>query len=133
MSDIVADLAAKSGLSPDQAQKGLGAVLSFAKESLPAEAFAQVSAAVPGSDQMMAAAGPPEGPSGGIMGSIKGAVGKLFGGGGATDLLTRLTSLGLSAEQIQSFLPRVMELLKGKLPESVTKQMSGLLPQETPA
>jgi hypothetical protein len=61
--------------------------------------------------------------------------GKLFGGGGATALLDKLTSLGLSAEQVQSFLPRVMEFLKGRLPESVTKQVSGLLPmpQDTPA
>jgi hypothetical protein len=135
MSDIVADLAAKSGLSPDQAQKGLGAVLSFAKESLPAETFSQVSAAVPGADQMMAAAGPHEEPSGGILESIKGMFGKLFGGGGPTGLLAKLTSLGLSAEQVQSFLPRVMEFFKGKLPEDVTKKVSGLLPmpQETPA
>ena len=58
MADIVTDLAEKSGVSPDQARQGLGAVLAFARESLPADEFAQVSAAVPGSDQLMAAAGP---------------------------------------------------------------------------
>jgi uncharacterized protein (DUF2267 family) len=134
MSDSVSDLAAKSGLSPDQAQKGLGAVLSFVKESLPAETFAQVSAAVPGSDEMMAAAGPQE-DSGGVLGSLKGMAGKLFGGGGPAALIARLSSLGISVEQMQSFLPRVMEFLKDRLPESVTKQLSGLLPnpEETSA
>jgi hypothetical protein len=136
MSDIVSDLAAKSGLSPDQAKKGLGAVLLFVKKSIPDDTFAQVSAAVPGSDQLMAAAGPHEEPSGGVIESIKGLASKLFGGGGAAAaLLAKLSSLGLSAEQVQSFLPRVMEFLKGRLPDSVMKQVSGLLPtpQETPA
>jgi len=134
MSDIVSDLAAKSGLSNDQAKKGLGAVLSFVKESVPQDTFAQVSGAVPESDQIMAAAGERE-ESPGIIGTIKDKVGKLFGGGGPAALLTKLSSLGISAEQAQAFLPQVMGFFKSKLPDSVTKQISGLLPtpQETPA
>lgn len=134
MSDIVSDLAARSGISTEQAKKGLGAVLSYVKESLPEGAFAQVSAAVPESDQIMAAAGLQE-ESGGILGAIKDKVGKLFGGGGAAALISKLSSLGISAEQAQAFIPRVMEFLKGKLPESVMKQIAGLLPahEETPA
>lgn len=135
MSDIVSDLADKSGLTHDQAEKGLGAVLSFVKESVPDDTFAQVSAAVPGSDQLMAAAGPHEEESRGVIGTIKDKVGKLFGGGGATALLARLSSAGISAEQARSFLPRVMEFFKSKLPDSVTKQLTGLIPapQEAPA
>jgi hypothetical protein len=135
MSDIVSDLADKSGLSPEQAQKGLGAVLAFVKEGLPAADFANVSAAVPNSDQMMAAAGQVEKPSGGIVESIKGMAGKLFGGGGAAALVTKLSSLGISAEQVQAFVPRVLEFLKGKVPDATTKQLAELLPmpQETKA
>ena len=135
MSDIVSDLAAKSGISPEQAKKGLGAVLSFVKESLPEGTFAQVRAAVPDSDQIMAAAGPHEESSGGILGTIKDAASKLFGGGGAAALLSKLSSLGISAEQAKGFLPQVMEFFKSKLPDSVVKQISGLLPipQETQA
>ncbi|HJZ55794.1 MAG TPA: DUF2780 domain-containing protein [Gemmataceae bacterium] len=137
MSDIVSKLAAESGLSPDQAQKGLGAVLSFFKQSLPEKSFEQVSAAVPDSDQIMAAAGPHEEPSGGILESIKGMASKLFGGGGASAsaLLAKLSNLGISLEQAKAFLPRVMEFFKSKLPDSLMKQVSGLLPmpQETPA
>ena len=129
MSDVISDLAARSGLSPDQAKKGLGAILSFIKGSVPEETFTQVSAAVPDSDQMMAAAGPHEEPSAGILGSLKGMADKLLGGGGgATALLAKLSSLGITAEQMQAFLPRVLEFLKGRLPESAMKQISGLLP-----
>jgi len=133
MSDIVSDLAAKCGLTPDQAQKGLGAVLSYFKESVPEEDFAKVKEAVPGSDQIMAAAGPHEEATGGVLGAIKEMAGKLFGGGGASALITKLSGLGISAEQAQAFLPKVLELLKGRLPEPVMKHISGLLPapQET--
>jgi len=135
MSDIVSDLATQSGLTPDQAKKGLGAVLSYFKESVPEEDFAKVKEAVPGSDQIMAAAGPREEGPGGVLGAIKDVAGKLFGGGGASALITKLSSLGISAEQAQAFLPKVLELLKGRLPDSVVKQISGLLPapQETQA
>ena len=132
MADIVSDLAAQSGISVEQAKKGLGAVLSYIKESVPEGTFSQLSTAIPNSDQIMAAAGLPE-ESGGIIGTIKDKVGKLFGGGGAAALLSKLSGLGLSAEQAQAFLPRVMEFLKGKLPDSVMKQIAGLLPQPEPA
>jgi uncharacterized protein (DUF2267 family) len=132
MSDIVSDLAAQSGITPDQAQKGLGAVLAYFKESVPEEDFAKVKEAVPGSDQIMAAAGPIEQPSGGgVLGAIKDMAGKLFGGGGASALIAKLASLGISAEQAKAFLPKVLEFLKGRLPDSVVSKISGLLPQET--
>jgi uncharacterized protein (DUF2267 family) len=134
MSDFISDLAAKSGISPEQAQKGLGAVLSFLKGSVPQETFTHVSAAVPESEQMMAAAGPHEEPSGGVMGTLKGMADKFFGGGGAaTALIAKLSSLGITAEQAQSFLGHVWEHLKDKLPESATKQIGALFPapQET--
>jgi len=135
MSDIVSELAARSGLSPEQAQKGLGSVLSYVKDWLPAEAFSQVKDAVPESDQMMAAVAQTEEHSGGLIESIKGMASKLFGGGGPAALIGKLSNLGISPEQAQSFLPQVMEFLKDRLPESVTKQVSALLPtpQETPA
>jgi hypothetical protein len=135
MSEIVSDLAEKSGLSTDQAKKGLCAILSFFKASLPAETFAHLSTAVPGSEQMIDAAGPSEEASGGVFGAIKGVAQKVFGGGSAAGLLTKLSGLGISAEQAQSFVPHVLEFLKGKLPESAMNQVSKLLPtpQETPA
>jgi hypothetical protein len=134
MSDVVSDLAAKCGLTPEQAQKGLGAILSFVKKSVPQEDFAKVNEAVPNAEQMMAAAGPHEESSGGVLGAITGMASKLFGGSEQTTaLVNKLAGLGLSAEQAQAFLPRVMEFLQTRLPESVMKKISGLfpVPQET--
>jgi hypothetical protein len=53
--------------------------------------------------------------------------GKLFGGG-ASAALAKLTSLGFFANQVKSFLPKVLAFLKGKLPPEAMKQISGLLP-----
>ena len=128
MADTVTDLADKTGISPDQAQKGLGAVLGVLQNKLPADTFSQVSAAIPGSDGMMAAAESGQGSSsGGVLGAVTAMVGKLFGGSG-TELVSKLSGLGFSAEQVTSFLPNVLEFLKARLPEGLMSKVSGLLP-----
>ena len=131
--DIITQLAGRCGINADQARKGLGAVLEFIKSKLPADAFAKVTAAVPGAERMMAAAqeGAPES-SGGVLGAVTGAVGKLFGGG-AGELVSKLTQQGFSAEQLQAFVPKVVEFLKARLSEDVVKKIIGMLPAEAVA
>src|SRR5262249_61714079 len=87
MADIVSELAEKCGISPELAQKGLGAVLAYFKTSLPAETYAKISAAVPGADSLAAEAGPAQASSGGLLSGLTGAVSKLFGGGGGAGRL----------------------------------------------
>jgi hypothetical protein len=132
MADTLSELASASGISTDQAKKGVGAVLATLKEKLPADTFAKVQSAVPDSAGMMAAAEAGQEPSGGggMLGAVKGLAGKLFGGGaGAVPaLMTKLQGLGLSADQLQKFLPNALEFLKGKLPEGVMNQVSSLIP-----
>src|SRR5690349_9364973 len=104
--DIVTHLADQSGINTEQARKGV--------------------AAVPGAERMMAAAETaPETTPGGIFGAVAGAVGKLFGGG-AAELVTKLAQHGFSAEQLQSFVPNVMEFLKARLPANVADKVAGL-------
>src|SRR5262249_62216364 len=81
MADSTSEMASKCGISPEQAQKGLGAVLAFLKKSVPAETYAKISAAVPGSEEMTAAAESGQESSGGILGAIGDLAGKLVGGG----------------------------------------------------
>jgi uncharacterized protein (DUF2267 family) len=128
MADFLSELAEKSGISVDQAKHGLGALLNILKDHLPANMFSQVQAAVPGSESLMAAA--EESSSGsGLLEAVKGMAGKLFGGGGSTATgLATLQEAGVSAEQGQSLLRNVLELLKDKLPEGVMKQISDSIP-----
>jgi hypothetical protein len=129
MADFASELASKSGVSAETARKGLGVVLGLLKSKLPAESFAKVSAAVPGADDMVAAAADTgEQDSGGVVGAVKGAIGKIFGGGGTDALLAKFGQLGMTPDQIQGFLPKVLEFLKGKLPEDLMGKISGLLP-----
>jgi hypothetical protein len=130
VADFISELASRSGISADQAKKGVGALLAFLKSHLPAEGFANVSAAVPGAENMMAASAG-AGPSGGVVGALTSAVGKLFGGGGgAAALAGQLAHLGFSADQLQKFLPGVIEFLKNKLPADTLKQLRALIPTE---
>ena len=128
MTDIISDLANKSGINVDMAKKGLGAILIFFKEKLPADTFSQVSAAVPGAEALMAdaRAAPEAQAEGGVMHTLAEWAGKLFGS--ASEAVSKLTSLGLSADQIKQFVPNLLAHLKGKLPPEVMKQISGLLP-----
>jgi hypothetical protein len=127
MANIINDLAGRSGISPDLARKGLGAVLELFKGKLPADTFSKISAIVPDANNLMADAQTGAQPSGGILSAVTGAVGNLFGGS-AGQLASKLTQLGFSAEQLQAFLPKVLEFLRGKLPGDVMSQLSGFLP-----
>jgi hypothetical protein len=128
MADLVTDLAAKSGLSPDLARKGLGIVLEFFKSKLPADTFSKITAAVPGTEGLIASAQTDAESSGGVLSAVTSAIGKLFGGGAAAEMASKMTHLGFSAEQLQSFLPKVLEFFRSKLPADLMSQVSGLLP-----
>ena len=126
MADFLSDLAAKSGVSTDQAKKGLGAVLALVKDKLPANMFAQVQAAVPNADSMMAdAETAKEQSSGGVLGAVGDIAAKVFGGGA---LAANFSKLGFSTEQLSRFLPNVLAFLKSKLPADVFGKISSLLP-----
>jgi hypothetical protein len=128
MADFISDLATKSGVSPDLAEKGVGAILALFKNKLPAGAFSEVLSAIPNASKLLSAAqAPQESSSGGILGAVGGAVSKLVGGG-AGEVTSRFTQLGFSAEQLKRFLPNVLEFFKNKLPADVMKQAGALLP-----
>lgn len=133
MADIVSELASKCNISPELAQKGLGTILTFMKSKLPPDTYAKVSAAVPGADNLVTAAKSAPQSSGGMVDAVTSAVGKMSGGGGATEAVAQLAKLGFSAEQLETFVPKVLEFLKTKLPPDVVKQISGLIPVPEPA
>jgi len=125
VSDFVTDLAAKSGLSAEQAKKGLGVLLSFLKEKFPAELFSKVEAAVPDPQGLMNTAKDVKERSGGVLSSITESLGKLFGGNAAA-LASKLSHAGMSADQIHKFFENVFGFLKDKLPPDALKQLGGL-------
>jgi len=142
MADIIADLAAKAGISPEMARKGMGAVMSLCRSKLSPEAYNQVAKAVPDGNALADASddatSQAAGDDTGILGSITGALGKMFGGGGGgaggggaesvAQLASKLTASGFSMDQIKAFLPQVLAFLKNILPADAMQKLSGMLP-----
>jgi uncharacterized protein (DUF2267 family) len=136
MSDFLMELASKTGISPEQAKKAVGALLAAIKPHIPAEQFTRLSQAVPGADDMMAAAAAEHSSGGGgILGAVADMAGKIFGGGGAmAAVVDKLGHLGLSADQVKTFVSHVVAFLRSKLPPDVMAKISHLLPaEEVPA
>ncbi len=131
MDEILRQLAERTGLDPATAKNGLGAVIAYLKSHLPEGLFSQVEGAMPGAQGLADTFESEKSSSGGgLLGTVAGMVGKLVGGGGAdaSKLLAMLGQAGLSVGQIQTFLPRVLELLQAHLPPDLIEKIKGLLP-----
>jgi hypothetical protein len=119
MSDLLSKLASQAGVSEEQAKQGMGAILKHLKDKLPADSFGQVQKAVPNSLGMIDAAKSALG--GGILSVLLSRLG--LGGG----LLGSLAKIGLSSGQIQAFLPKAIEMLKGVLTPDLMAKIMKLL------
>ena len=131
MDDILASLSSRTGIDVEAVKKGLGAVLAFLQKSLPPELFGKLQASLPGSPAMLSAYEAESGGSGsGLLGLVSGLAGKLFGGhgGDGAHLLSDLSRVGLSAEQIEAFLPQAFEYLKAYLPPELLERVKAALP-----
>ena len=138
MSDIVNQLSTHTGLSPEQIQKGLGALLIFIKKEIGEEDFDKLKTAIPEASALTshyetapAAEEAAPAPGGGsLFDVVSGLAGKFLGGktGGGVDLLATLTKLGFKPEQIQAFLVKALELIKTHLPPDLLEKLVAALP-----
>jgi hypothetical protein len=131
MSDLANRLAAETGISGEQAHKGLGALLTFIKEQLGDETFQKLEAAIPGAASMLSSFESSEGASkGGLLETVTALAGKLFGGKaeGGAELLASLSKLGFQPGQIEAFLPKALEFLKNHLPPELVERVLAILP-----
>jgi hypothetical protein len=130
MSDIISSLSSQTGISADQIQKGLGSILKMLEEHLPPELFAKVKESLPDAHSLMTAADAKGAEAGGLVQAVTNLAGKLFGAGGeaATDLFTRLSEHGFSAEQLKVFVPKVLEHLKEIVPPEALEKLERLIP-----
>lgn len=137
MSDLVTELTTHTGLSPEQVQKGLGALLSFIKTQLGEENFDKLKASLPEASALTSRyesepATEAAAPSlGGLFDIISGLAGKFLGGkaGEGVDLLSTLSKLGFKPEQIESFLPKALELIKSHLSPELLQKLLAALPE----
>jgi hypothetical protein len=130
MNDVVRSLASQTGVDPDLVQKGLGSILKMLQDHLPEELFSKVQAVLPDAGSMMAASELGEPESRGMLQAVTNLAAKLFGNEGeaAADLFTRLGEHGFSPDQLKSFLPKVLEFLKEKLPADILAKIESIAP-----
>lgn len=137
MADIVSALSSQTGIDGEMVKKGLGTLLNFLQKSLPPDLFGQLQTAIPGASEMLSAYEPhPGGMGSGLLGMVAGLAAKLTGGHTehGAHLLTGLSHIGFSADQIETFLPHAFEQLKAYLPADLLKQVKDVLPTlATPA
>jgi len=130
MGDVVSSLSSQTGLDADLVRKGLGAVLKMLQDQLPPELFSKVQGVVPDAAAMISASESAGPEAGGMIQAVTSLAGKLFGNRGeaAADLFTRLGQHGFSADQLNAFLPNVLEIFKDKLPPEALAKVEGLVP-----
>ena len=131
MSDLANTLATETGISGEQAHKGLGALLSFLKERLGEENFQKLEAAIPGAASMISNfEASQETSRGGLFETVTALAGKLFGGKaeGGAELLASLSKLGFQSGQIEAFLPKALEFIKNHLPPELIERVMASLP-----
>ena len=132
MSEIVNQLAAQTGISSDLLHKGLGALLSFMKKELGEGTYTEVEESIP--EAAHAVKTYEEAPeqasgSGSLLGMVGELAGKFLGGksGASAELLATLSKLGFKPEQIETFLPKALALIKTYLsPELLQKILASL-------
>jgi Protein of unknown function VcgC/VcgE (DUF2780) len=132
MPDTVNALSSETGLSADLIHKGLGAVLDFLRQHLGDEVYNRVQSAIPNAPDFLRSfeASPDGAGSGGLLGALTGLASKVLGGsaGDLAKLFESFSKLGLSAQQIESFLPKALEFLKAHLPADLIEQILSKIP-----
>jgi hypothetical protein len=112
---LVGILVQQLGISPQQATGGAGSIFSLAKQSMSPASFGQVSNAVPGMGQLLAAA-PALGGSTTGTGSLMGSAASALGGsslGNMAALAGSFQSLGMGSGMMNQFLPIILQYVQG--------------------
>jgi hypothetical protein len=102
-------LVKKLGITSEQAQAGVGALLQVVKDELDAGQFADISKAVPEMDSLLSASPKQTGILSGLAGSVSSALGDNNPYGNLAGLATTFMSLNLSPELIAQFVPVVVD------------------------
>jgi uncharacterized protein (DUF2267 family) len=139
MADFLSELASGVGVEDEQAQHGVGALLSTLKSKLDPEAFARLKNSIPHSEEMVSAfQDKADSTGGGLMDTMKNMAGKFFGKQDSDEPQAHFAKAGLSPDQLKSLLPKLHDMLADKVPSHVMEQIKqhvpgfGPAPEETP-
>lgn len=124
--ELVSMLTQSLGVNESQAKGGAGLLFGMAKEKLGGD-FGQVEAAVPGMDNLLAAApevGGKAGALGGMAQALGGGAGQL---GSLAGLAAEFSKLGLDSGMVGKFIPVLLSFVQSKGGDSVKNLLAGAL------
>ena len=117
-SSVVDDLVRQLGITPKQATGGAGSIFSMAKQEMNSADFAKVSTAVPGMNELLAAAPSQAAPSSNMTGLMGMAASALGGSGSSVGRLASLAgsfqSLGLNSGMVSRFIPVILQSVQSQ-------------------
>ncbi len=134
MTELIQEIISKVGVNQDQAEGGLGAVLTFAKEQLNSENFSKITEQINGADEIMqkfsnlsnTEAGGMN--LGGLLGSATSALGINSDNlGGIASIVSNLSSLDLDLDTLKKFAPIISNFLEAKGFGDIASKINTLL------
>lgn len=117
MPGLVGILVQQLGITPTQALGGAGSIFSMAQQSMSPTSFGQVSNAVPGMSQILAAAPVLGGSTSGVGGLMGGAASALGTGnslGNMAMMASSFQGLGLSSGMVSQFIPVILQYVQAQ-------------------
>ncbi|MBB3397119.1 MULTISPECIES: hypothetical protein [unclassified Rhizobium] len=125
MNEIVDQIAARVGITPEVAEKAVGMMLGFLQREAADGPVAKMIEAIPGASDLVAKYnGEGNGNGGGILGSIMGAL----GGGGIMALGQQLMSAGLGMAEITTLAKETIAVAEQHAGKEVVDEVVGSVP-----
>jgi hypothetical protein len=120
--DQLLKMAADSGMTKEQGEAATGGIFSLVKKQLASGDFNKIVKMIPEVEGLVkehetsTKAATTEGGAGGMLGSAMAAAGDTAGGsaGGIASLLSSLSSKGVTAKEMNKFMPQVVSLVKNQ-------------------
>ena len=106
--DLISALTDQLGVTQEQAEGGAGSLFAAAKDQLSADDFSALASKLPGIDSLIGSAPATGGDSGGSSSLLSSAAG-MVGMDSAAKLAEQFSALGLTADDVQKFVPIVLD------------------------
>ena len=124
--ELLEMLTQQLGVSEDQAKGGAGLLFKLAKEKLQAGEFSQVAGAVPGIEDLIAAA-PKSGGLAGVLGGLASSLGGSSHLGNLAALAGGFKGLNMDSGMISQFIPIVLSFVQSKGGDAVKGILAKIL------
>ncbi|WP_158817311.1 DUF2780 domain-containing protein [Methylocapsa sp. S129] len=127
MDELIARLTAAANIGEDAAKKAVGIIFGFVEKEAPQLQLDKLLAAIPGVDDLVAAAAASAGSAGGLFGKIGGMLGGA--GGDLVAAFGRLESeAGLDTGQVETVGKEIFAFLRAKLGDDAVSKILSAVP-----